>query len=287
MLKIILTKGLPASGKSTWAKALVKKEPGRWKRINKDDLRAMLDNSKWSKQNEQFVLLMRDTMALSALEHGFSVIIDDTNLHNKHFLRMEEMAKEAKKLWNKDVVVEIESFTDVPLETCIERDLARPNSVGEKVIRGMYNQFMAKKEEYKPDLNLPEAIMCDLDGTLALLNGRDPYDASTCENDLPNIPVVKVVLQFRHLKLICVSGREDKYREQTVRWLEKTLGYKPELYMRKAGDMRKDSIVKRELFDANIRDKYRVIFVLDDRNQVVEMWRNMGITCLQVADGDF
>ena len=57
--------------------------------------------------------------------------------------------------------------------------------------------------------------------------------------------------------------------------------------MRKTGDNRKDCVVKREIFDAEIKDKYYIKFILDDRNQVVDMWRKMGLTCLQVADGDF
>jgi len=57
--------------------------------------------------------------------------------------------------------------------------------------------------------------------------------------------------------------------------------------MRKTGDSRKDSIVKREIFEEHIKGKYRIQFVLDDRNQVVEMWRQLGLTCLQVAEGDF
>ena len=57
--------------------------------------------------------------------------------------------------------------------------------------------------------------------------------------------------------------------------------------MRKTGDFRKDSIVKKELFDENVRGKYNIEFVLDDRNQVVEMWRSIGLVCLQVADGNF
>lgn len=52
MLKIILCKGLPASGKSTWTRELIDKNPEKYKRINKDDLRAMLDNGKWSNKNE-------------------------------------------------------------------------------------------------------------------------------------------------------------------------------------------------------------------------------------------
>ena len=57
--------------------------------------------------------------------------------------------------------------------------------------------------------------------------------------------------------------------------------------MRKTGDNRKDAIVKREIYETHIKDKYQVDYVLYDRNQVVEMWRSLGLTCLQVADGDF
>ena len=57
--------------------------------------------------------------------------------------------------------------------------------------------------------------------------------------------------------------------------------------MRKTGDNRKDCIVKRELFDAHIKDKYYIDFILDDRNQVVNMWRELGFTVMQVADGNF
>jgi hypothetical protein len=57
--------------------------------------------------------------------------------------------------------------------------------------------------------------------------------------------------------------------------------------MREEGNNEKDSIVKRRLFEDNIRGKYYIEYVLDDRNQVVDMWRNMGLTCLQVAEGDF
>lgn len=59
------------------------------------------------------------------------------------------------------------------------------------------------------------------------------------------------------------------------------------LYMRPEGDVRKDTEIKREIFDNYIRDKYRVLFVLDDRNSVVKMWRDLGLKCLQVAEGDF
>ena len=80
MKKVYLTKGLPGSGKSTWAKEMVSKNPNSYKRVNKDDLRAMLDNGKHSEDAEKFILNVRDSIILLALENGKHVIVDDTNL---------------------------------------------------------------------------------------------------------------------------------------------------------------------------------------------------------------
>jgi len=278
MKKVIITKGLPGSGKSTWAKKLIDKNPNQYKRINKDDLRAMLDNSKHSKDAEKFVLKIRNQIMLMALEEGKHVIIDDTNLHPKHERTIRELTKGIAE-------VIIQDFTDVELEVCIKRDLNRLNSVGEKVIRQMYNDFLAPKpEETVVDPHLPHAIICDLDGTLALLNGRSPYDASTCENDILNSVVASLI---KDKLVLLVSGREDKYREQTINFLGKHQINYEKLMMRETGDFRKDSIIKKEMFDTQIRGFYNIDFVLDDRNQVVEMWRQLGLTCLQVAEGDF
>jgi predicted kinase len=170
--KVTILKGLPASGKSTWAKQLVDTQPGKYKRVSKDELRAMLDNTKWSKANEKFILKTRDTLILLALDQGYHVLVDDTNLHPKHEAAIRELVKGK-------AIVEVKDFTDVPLETCIERDRHRQNYVGEQVIRKMYRDFLAPKPPVLvADPILPTAIICDLDGTLALLNGRNPYDAS-------------------------------------------------------------------------------------------------------------
>ncbi len=278
MLKVILTKGLPASGKSTWAKQLLAENPNTYKRINKDDLRAMLDNSKHSQDAEKFVLRVRDALILLALSEGKHVVIDDTNLAQKHETRIKQLVR------GKAEVI-IQDFTDVPLETCIYRDRMRQASVGEKVIRQMYKQFLqppVKKVEIVE--GLPHVIICDLDGTLALFNGRNPYDASTCANDILN-PVVAQLLRGR--KVILASGREEKYREPTLIFLKKHDIEYIDLFMRPTDDKRRDAVVKQEIFDAHIRGKYNIDFVLDDRNQVVEMWRELGLVCLQVAEGDF
>jgi predicted kinase len=86
MQEVILCKGVPASGKSTWAKALVKNSL-MWKRINRDDLRAMLDNSIHTPTNESFVVRAQNFMLLEALKRGKNVVIDDTNFAYKNFKR--------------------------------------------------------------------------------------------------------------------------------------------------------------------------------------------------------
>ncbi|GBO53918.1 hypothetical protein APA_1866 [Pseudanabaena sp. lw0831] len=281
MLTVYFTIGLPASGKSTWAKAKVDKSPNGIKRVNKDELRAMLDNSYFSKGNEKFVLNIQDQIIKAALEEGKHVIIDNTHLAPKHEARIRELIKGL-------AVLEIVDFRHVTLETCIERDLKRFNSVGEKVIRDMYNQFIAPPRSPKPARNpdLPDAIICDLDGTLALIGDRSPYDGASCEKDLVNEPV-RSILQTSGKAIVFVSGREDKSKPQTLAWLEKHGISFDSLHMRKSGDMRKDSIVKKEIYDEFILDKYNVAFVLDDRDQVVRVWRDLGLTCLQVDYGDF
>ncbi len=87
--------------------------------------------------------------------------------------------------------------------------------------------------------------------------------------------------------IILLSGRMDTYRPQTESFLTKNSVPHSHLWMRAEGDMRKDSIIKREIYEREIAGKYNVLFVLDDRNQVVDMWRSLGLTVFQVAEGDF
>jgi hypothetical protein len=136
---------------------------------------------------------------------------------------------------------------------------------------------------------MQRAIICDLDGTLSL------YDRSTgqhydrdYENDEIN-PAVQYVLEHKdaNTEIVFISGRKETFRKVTKEWLDRYgFGGHP-LFMRKTTDNRKDVILKKELCKAHIRDKYEVIFVLDDRNQSVDLWRSLGLTCFQVAPGDF
>lgn len=322
MIKVEMLVGIPGSGKSTYAKQVVAKDPSNWVRVNNDDLRAMMNGSVWSSDYEKMVTDARNYLIRDALKRGKNVIIDNLNLNRRHF---DDVCKIAKTV-NSDIQVYEKSFF-IELEEAIERDSKREGKakVGEDVIKKWWKESGGKQHKfYKPRTEifyerrgsnqaveapayidgLQEAVLCDLDGTLALIHNRSPYDASDCDiKDLPNTPVIETVLAHHNAgrKIIFCSGREDKYRPETIRFIEKycfnklnegksnerdqVIAY--QLFMRKTDDFRKDAIIKEEIYQNEIEGKYNVLCVLDDRDQVVEFWRSKGLTCFQVAPGAF
>jgi predicted kinase len=292
MPTLLMLQGLPASGKTTHAKIL-ERDAG-WVRVNKDDIRKELTATgwTWSKEREKDVVKIRDERIGTALQLGRDVVSDDTNF-GKHPLHLAQLAKRHGAVFQ-----QFAHTTDV--EECIQRDAARrEGQVGEAVIRRMWSQYLTPAPEtytFAPvtPCNGSEAVICDLDGTLALHNGRDPYDASTCDQDLVNLPVARAIRALRYgigAQVLFVSGREERFRPQTHIFLRKVSqddrwDLSP-LFMRRTGDTRNDWIIKGELFDAHIRDKYNVLFCLDDRDRVVNFWRSIGLTCFQVAPGNF
>ena len=281
MRKVTITSGIPASGKTTWAKEQQKKDPNII-RVNKDSLREMLNDGRYSKTNEKFVLKVRDFIISEAVNNGNNVIVDDTNLSSKHKDRITQLVKGS-------AIIKTKNF-DISLEECVERDLHRKNSVGEKVIKDMYNQFVKKQETIEKIDGLPEAIIIDIDGTLAHMdNKRGPYEYDKAIDDRLDKNVERILNFYRDdgYIIIILSGRDSKCRAVTEEWLYKNNIKYDYLYMRKHGDERRDAIAKRELFDEHIRGKYNIDIIFDDRDQMIDCWREMGLVCYQVADGNF
>jgi predicted kinase len=322
----MLLKGLPGCGKSTFAKNLLKKENGRWKRFNRDDLRNMIDDGQYTKENEEFVVEVQDKLIRQALQDGFDVILDNTHLVPMTVKKLHKLAESVG-----DVQVLEKGFNET-VETCLKRNAERQGRarVPDDVIHRMAKaagidrgKKLEDKTAYYPprdnaapggdqveaDDALPKAILCDLDGTWVRMGNRSPYDGSQCDVlDHPNWPVIITVLMAHShgINIIFMSGRDSKYREQTIRQIEmyarlenlaklqnaevmpavtELISY--QLHMRGEGDMRKDSLVKSDLFDEHVRGKFNVLFVLDDRDQVVSYWRSIGLTCFQVDYGNF
>lgn len=293
MKKLLMLRGLPACGKSTYAFELV--AGGGWLAVTKDDIRKGLEQGGWvwSQENERDVEKLRDQQIELALKAGLNVVSADTNFARKHKARLEQLALKH------NVVFEVKDLK-VDVEECIRRDKLRENGVGEGVIRKMAKQYVLEEPALTPygghGHNLKFAVICDLDGTLSLFKKdeggpghRGPYDATRCDEDTVNLTVLRLLNMYAGIgyQIIYLSGREDIYRAATERFLVKNACPEGPLFMRKKNDTRKDFVVKHELFNDNVRGKWNIELVLDDRTQVVRMWRQMGLTVHQVANGDF
>lgn len=133
-------------------------------------------------------------------------------------------------------------------------------------------------------------VLVDIDGTLALRNGRNPFDWERVHTDQPNMPVVNCVraLSNQGYEIVFVTGREELLRESTMEWIQEHLGINGRLLMRVTGDYRPDVVVKSEFIEQEAINPKDVLLVFDDRESVVKMWREkFGLVCFQVAEGNF
>lgn len=320
MTEIWLTRGLPASGKSTWAKRMV----GHWKdgdqqvidpstnfvRVNMDDIRDMLGfgpgsgtGLSWSKEMETTALEVQDKAILSAVKMGHDVIVDNTHIEQK-------MPKRIKRLFDGEVTFRVKDFSHISSHDCILRDNIRmqrgQRSVGAEVIQKMANRMKNAKwmltEEWMNDIVLSppyekvpyniKAIVVDIDGTLAKHVSRSPYDYTRVRTDAVHQHVADLVHMYdkEGYAIILLSGRPDidNVRADTERWLRDHSIVFDELYMRPADRLQdNDADIKQDLFDEHIRYNYNVAFMLDDRNRVTRRIRKLNVPVLQVADGDF
>jgi predicted kinase len=313
--KCHILRGLPASGKSTWAKKEAEQQKNLGNEtiiINNDSIRIELNQGKevpWTPKFEKKVRALRFERMERALKGGFDIIVDNTHLNYKTLNSL--------KTWLKQnfphVIIVEKSFLDVSIQECIDRDKAREERgepfVGTEVIMKMVNDanLMPEIPPYPIDWSLPWTIICDLDGSLALFGKkRNPYDCSQCDlTDEPNLHVLNLLRTYQSCyntnpdlcspyvsEIHFFTGRTDNYKEPTLRFLLKKCGFDVandpffELVMRTTGDSRPDEIVKEEMFDYHIRGKYNVFVIIDDRLRVCRKWRSMGLPLFQVGSGE-
>lgn len=297
--------GVAGSGKSTIAKAWVAEDPDNRVRVNRDSFRKMITGSSkkaiLSQEMETIVTKAQTQVVEESIKAGKSVVIDDTNLRARTIRTWMDLALKYGIEWDVHVV-------NVDVETALKQNSLRgadkvPDEVIEKMHRNFFQKGKFKVPEptpvdksvdnwktYVPDESLPQAFLVDIDGTVALMgNKRGPFDYHLANGDDLNEPVSSVVhaLIRDGYEIIFLSGRSDSCRDVTQKWLIENHFGGHELHMRKEGDQRKDSIVKHEIFWDQIAPRFQVIGCFDDRNQVVDMYREMGITVFQVAPGDF
>lgn len=301
--KLLILVGAPGSGKSTFARYFIRTEDN-WVRVNRDDFRLMqFGDTLMSPFYEERITKMVEASVITLLKHHTNVIIDATNCSLRTLEDMIQAYTEYADISFKVFDLSVEELVKRCDKRCEQTGKFIPKSAIEKHVTQL--QYTKEKFDFKSipravkeatltyatqDSSLPKAIICDLDGTLSLLNGRDPYDASSADEDELNAPVASVLAMAKAqgYKVILLSGREQLYREPTERFLLKHQIAYDLLLMRTTNDYRKDNVIKKELFQQEIAGKYFIDFLLDDRNQVVDMWRkDLHLPCFQVNYGDF
>lgn len=281
-MKAIICVGISASGKSTFAEELCADKS--WVEINRDNIRFNGKEKDWTKykftrENEQKVSAQIDGLICYAAKLEKNIICSDTNINEGHRNQLIE------KFENLGYDVEIKRF-DIELREAIKRDNQRAGGVGQSVLMRQYLQMHGETYE-AGDGEL--AYIVDIDGTVALSNPdkRGWYDWHLVGTDDVNHHVMNIVkaLDSQGYSIVFLSGRDGCCELETRDWLNEHFGREYELFMRANGDMRRDSVVKKELFDQHIAGWYNVQAVIDDRPQVIkETWLPMGLNVISVGN---
>lgn len=301
--KIILTRGIQGSGKSTWAKQWVAEKPDFRIRINYDDLRCMMAPYKvdsWNKR-EKVVKSLLEPFIITSLKNGFSIVVDNMNLSESSYSTI-------KGIINKNGYSEIpieykDFFTD--LKTCIQRDAKRETPIGAAIIKSTYNQYRLDIK-YRENLQIsssineyneekPNALIMDFDNTLCYNLSKREYFGKDChigmENDVPNQHIIKMVKDFISAnedgKVFIITGR-DKTNDvinASIKWLEKYFNTeelnKIEVFYKPTKPQISSTLYKISVVENEILPNYNIQCAIDDNKKVIEVYRLFGIVALE------
>lgn len=315
-MRLTILRGLPASGKSSYAEEQLKS--GNTVRVNRDDIRAMIHKGlQWSGARERVTVSVEKAVVTEALKSGLNVIVDDTNMLGAGVRLWTDFVVGWNFLYSRDrdtvtvTVKDMNEHMQVPvpdlIRECIRRDALRhgKSQVGAGVI------YRMALEAGLIDLSVHDKVaVVDIDGTIADLKHRldcleqTPKDYlrffDRVDMDSPIVTIIDAVYRLRYAgyTIVALSGRPDSCGAKTWSWLRGT-EYMTEsmgpmspipdyLFMRRGGDHRPDDQVKRQLmekmFAAGLR-KDAIKVIIDDRDSVCAVWRELDLPLIQVLDG--
>lgn len=300
MSRIIVTVGISGSGKSTLAHELWSTRPQSYVIVNRDKIRELLfgmtetniSDLYWGSRKditarEKQVTQYQSVMIHEALASGKTPVVDATHLTKKYLQEF--------KYWN--VPVELIWF-DIQPETAFERIKDRPRKVSMEILKKQRAQFDTLKDqfekssedfdytpvEFNQNPELPPAVLVDVDGTLAHMVFRQPYDWHRVEEDIIDEATVSLVRDLKaagNTKIIICTGRDGVCLRHTENWLEANNIPYDGIFIRAHKDQRPDWVVKEEMW-RKIANVYYIDYMIDDRQQVVRRARALGLKVMNV-----
>jgi predicted kinase len=297
MNKIIVLQGCPCSGKTTWAKEYLANDENLTAYVNRDSIRMELNNGKYSMDKENEVTVIEERMVKTAILSGQDAIIDATNLNPKTIKKWENLAKEL------ECDIEFKMFY-ITYEEAMKRSKKRRDEGGlfisKKVMLNFYQKYFLErlKDELtdkrvirEPEMRLPSIVICDLDATLALHQGREPFEWDLVKTDKIDPRLRLVLNNYMALhKVVFITGRPESARLATTEWLQDPANKLHDnwvLYMRNNNDFSHGDDYKEKVYREKIEGKYNVLCVFEDSNKCVTRWRELGLLTCQVANNDY
>ena len=232
---------------------------------------------------------------IEGLKEGKTVILDATNLNPTYLKKWLELPVK--------YTYKIKEFY-VPYAEAMKRSKARKEAGGLYINRNTMTHFYKKyynsefREELtdkrvirEPELNLPSIVICDLDATLALHQGREPFEWDLLKTDKMDSRLRLLLNHFMGLyKVVFVTGRPESARLATTEWLQDPQNKLHDnwvLYMRKNNDFSHGDDYKEKVYREKIEGKYNVLCVFEDSNKCVSRWRELGLLTCQVENSDY
>lgn len=302
--RIIILVGVAGAGKSTWCHDYIQRNPNTL-RVNRDTIRqqlfAMPRKAYYTqldmvlRQKEEIVSYIELANIRTAVESGYDVVIDNTNLKKTY------IDKYLKEFPEVDVAVEV---FHTPLAECISRDAQRgEDAVGEEVIQKQYKSFQALKKSpllqkkarqahlctpIVQNVSLPAGYVFDIDGTLADNRHRSPYAWHLVDKDnvIEGVRSTLVALHSTGYKIAICTGRDGVCEQKTREWLTTHNIPFDMFYIRPVKNKEPDWVVKERMW-RDIATKINIVAIFDDRNSVVKHGRKCGLQVYQVNDGNF
>ena len=312
--KIILTRGIQGSGKSTWAKAWVEEDPTNRIRFNNDDIRFMqgpympVDNKTACNKYENVVKFIKENFIIYAMGMHYNIVADNMNFSEKEWKFYDKLIEEFNAN-HTDIKYtrEFKDFFDISVDECIRRDAMREHPIGAKVIKDTFKRNIKiilsnKMRNYVNSLNKNDGskdncILVDIDSTLCFnTSGRMFFGTDEAELILTDTPcwqtiyLVQKFIDDMQCKVFFITGRMNIpiIKENTLKWLNTYFNggiTEDMLIMRSKDNYTSTDVCKKDLYETHIKGKYNVIFVIDDTQKVVDMWRKEGLVCLQPNNG--